>query len=192
MKVKSAAQPVVLTNMGATAIPISSVALSGDFALSGKCPAKLAAGKSCTLNVTFTPTASGLRTGSLTYNLATGSVTVALTGTGTATATGWLTISPNPVVFSNYQVGDNPSQVLTVTNTNGVPAGITKISKSGSGTFTQTNNCGNSLAAYASCSITVTFMPTVAGSFTGTLTVTEGAGEVHKISLSGSASINGG
>ncbi len=192
VKVKSAAQPVVLTNTGAKAIPISSIALTGDFALTGKCPLKLAAGKSCTLNITFTPTASGLRTGTLTYNLATGTVTVALTGTGTATATGWLTISPNPVVFSNYQVGDNPSQTVTVTNTNGVPAGITKISKSGSGTFTQTNNCGGILSAYASCSITVTFMPKVAGSFTGTLTLTEGAGEVHTIPLSGLATTNGG
>ena len=193
VKVKSFAQPVVLTNTGTKTVSVTGAALTGDFALTGKCPAKLAAGKSCTLNTTFTPTAAGLRTGTLTYSVSTGNVTVALTGTGTPTATGWLTFSPSTVSFnSGYVIGDNPSQTVTVTNSNGVAAGITKISKSGSKTFTQTNNCGTVLAAYASCTITVTFMPTAGGTFTGSLTVTEGAGEVHQIPLSGLATTNGG
>jgi len=193
IKSKSGAQSVVLTNTGAAPVSVTSIGLSGDFANTGKCPAKLGAGGSCTLNVTFTPTAAGTRTGTLTYTLSSGVVTVALTGTGTATATGWLAISPDSIIFNNgYQVGDNPSQTFAITNTNGVPAGISKIGKSGSGTFTQTNDCGTSLGAYASCTVTVTFVPTVAGTFGGTITVTEGAGAAHKIPMSGVASTNGG
>jgi hypothetical protein len=48
------------------------------------------------------------------------------------------------------------------------------------------------LAANASCTVTVTFMPVVVGTFTGTLTITEGAGTAHKVPLSGSAANDGG
>ncbi|HWJ41128.1 MAG TPA: choice-of-anchor D domain-containing protein, partial [Candidatus Limnocylindrales bacterium] len=144
-------------------------------------------GKSCTQNVTFTPTAAGTRTGALTFTLSSGVVTVALTGTGVATATGWLTVSPTSLAFNGYVVGDNPTQSVTVTNTNGVPAGIRAISKSGSTTFTLTKTCGTTLAAYASCTVNVTFTPTVVGTFTGTLTVSESSGTVHKVPLSGTA-----
>jgi len=187
-KTKSAAQPVVLANIGTTAVSVTSVTITGDFSKAGSCPLKLAAAKSCTLNIAFTPTAAGTRTGTLTYNLSTGPVTVGLTGTGAATATGWLSISPSSFDFNNgYVVGDNPSQAFTVTNTNSVPAGITHISISGSTVFTQKNTCPTVLAANAMCTVTVTFAPTVVGTFTGTLNVTEGAGTQHKISLTGTA-----
>ena len=192
LKSKSAAQSVTLTNTGKTAVSVS-VAISGDFAKTGICPASLGAGKGCTIKVTFTPTAAGTRTGALTFTTAAGTIPVALTGTGTSTATGWLVISPTAIAFNNgYVVGDDASQTLTVTNSNGVPTGITKISLTGSSMFKQTNNCGTLLGPYATCTITVTFTPTVAGTFTGTLTVTEGAGTAHKIPVSGTASTGGG
>jgi len=192
IKTKSAAQSVVFTNTGTTTITVTSTAITGDFSKTGTC-STLRAGKSCTLKIFFTPTAGGTRTGRLTFTLSTGPVTVALTGTGEATATGWLNVSPSSVDFNNdYVVGDNPSMTLTVTNTNGVFAGITKITKTGSTTFTETNNCGTGLAAYTSCTVTVTFTPTTVGTVTGTLTVTESAGTAHKISLSGTAVSGGG
>ena len=191
--VKSAAQSVILTNTGTATVKVTGVAMSGDFAKTGVCPASLAAGKSCTLKITFTPTAAGTRTGTLTYTVSTGVVTVALTGTGTASATGWLTVSPSSFDFNNgYIVGDNPTQDFIVTNTNEVPAGIKAIGMSGSNVFTQTNNCGSTIAASGSCTITVTFVPTTAATFSGTLTVTEGAGTAHKIPITGTAGTGGG
>jgi hypothetical protein len=89
-------------------------------------------------------------------------------------------------------VGDNPSQDLTITNTNGVPVGISHLALTGSSTFTQTNNCSATLGAGASCTVTVTFIPTVVGTVSATLAVTESAGEVHKISVSGTAGTDGG
>ena len=89
-------------------------------------------------------------------------------------------------------MGDDASQTLTVANTNGVPTGITGIGDSGSSMFTQSTTCGTTLGAYASCTIDVTFTPTVAGTFSGTLTVTESAGTAHAIPVRGTASTNGG
>ncbi len=193
VKTKSPVQTVTLTNSGASAVSVISTVLSGDFAKAGTCPKSLSAGKSCTLKVTFTPTAAGTRTGALTFNVSSGSVTVALTGTGVSIKTGWLTFSPESFNFNNgYVVGDNPTQDFIVTNTNGVPTGIGKISVSGSKTLTQTNNCGMTLPAYGTCTVTVTFTPTVVGTFAGTLNVPESAGTVHKIPLSGTAGTDGG
>jgi len=188
IKTKSAYQSVVLTNTGTTVFSVSNSSITGDFSKAGTC-GSLKAGKSCTLKVYFTPTVGGARTGTLTYKLSTRTVIkVALTGTGKSTATGWLTFSPTSLDFNNgYVVGDNPSADITVTNTDGIFAGISKITKTGSTTFTQANNCGNGLAGYATCTITVTFTPTTVGTFTGTLTVTEAAGTAHQIPLSGIA-----
>jgi hypothetical protein len=79
----SAAQAVTVTNIGTAAGTISAVTTSGDFSQTNNC-ASLAAGASCTVNVSFRPTASGTRTGTLTItSSATNSPTsVALSGTG--------------------------------------------------------------------------------------------------------------
>src|SRR5205807_1692537 len=63
---------VTLTNTGTAALAISSIGPSGDFAATSSgafacptSPATLAAGANCTIDVSFTPTASGARTGTL-------------------------------------------------------------------------------------------------------------------------------
>ena len=84
----STAQAVILTNTGNTALSITSLALAGtnpgDFGQTNNCGSSVAAGGSCTINVTFTPTAPGTRTAAVTItDNATGSPqTVNLTGTG--------------------------------------------------------------------------------------------------------------
>lgn len=81
----SAAQSVTVTNSGAVAASISSITVGGDFAQTNTCGSSIAAGASCTISVTFTPTASGTRTGTVTvYSNAVNSPnTIALSGTGT-------------------------------------------------------------------------------------------------------------
>jgi hypothetical protein len=187
VNLKSTAQTVMLKNSGTTAVSISSVSISGNFTKAGTCGTSLGAGKSCIENVYFTPTAAGTRTGALKFTLSSDVVTVGLTGTGTATATALLTISPPSVAFNGYVVGDNPDQIVTVSNLEGVPAGIRLISKTGSTAFTFTKTCGTTLAAGASCTVDVTFIPTVVGSYSGILYVYEYAGSIHQIPLSGTA-----
>jgi hypothetical protein len=57
-----------VTNTGTATLHISSITISGDFAISSNtCGATLAVGAICKVKVTFTPTQTGIRTGSLTF-----------------------------------------------------------------------------------------------------------------------------
>ena len=62
---KSAAQMLTVTNTGSTAVDVASVKLAGrnpyDFSVQNNCGAQIAPGGSCTLSVSFTPTAKGAR-----------------------------------------------------------------------------------------------------------------------------------
>lgn len=84
----SAAKPVTLTNTGTTLLTISSIGLTGpnanEFALvSNTCGASLAANASCTVNLTFAPTAAATSAASLsvTDNAPGSPQTVPITGT---------------------------------------------------------------------------------------------------------------
>ncbi len=58
--------------------------------------------------------------------------------------------------------------------TTGSAASVSSISISGD--FTQSNNCGSSIAANGSCIVSVTFSPTATGARTGSLTINAGGG----------------
>jgi hypothetical protein len=79
----SAAQAITVTNTGSLAASVSSVAASGDYTQTNNCTS-IAVNASCTVNVSFRPTASGTRTGTLTINsnATNAPTTVALSGTG--------------------------------------------------------------------------------------------------------------
>jgi len=81
----SAAQTVTLTNTGDPELEITGISVSGEFVPSSTCGSMVPVSGSCTINITFTPAATGNRTGTLTINdNAPGSPhTVALSGTGT-------------------------------------------------------------------------------------------------------------
>jgi hypothetical protein len=81
----STAQVVTVNNPGATPLKVTSITITGDFAETNDCPAKLTVGKSCTINVSFSPTATGTRTGTLSIkDTALSSVQkITLTGSGT-------------------------------------------------------------------------------------------------------------
>ena len=69
--VKSGAKSITLTNTGTATLNISSITASGDFAIKTvkkSCGSTVAAGASCLIKVTFTPTQLGLRTGQVTIN----------------------------------------------------------------------------------------------------------------------------
>src|SRR5439155_16328137 len=68
------------------------------------------------------------------------------------------------------------AQAVTLINTGTASLAISAISSSGD--FAETNACGASVAAGASCTISVKFTPTVLGSRAGSLTVTDNNNEV--------------
>ena len=132
----SAASAVMVTNNGTASLTFTSIAVTGDFAIAASgttcsTTAPVAAGGSCVINVTFTPTTTGSRSGSLTLSdNATGSPQiVSLSGTGTVsvntitwtlknvtfangeTVSGWFEVVPSgPAIYAwNLTFGGLPS-----------------------------------------------------------------------------------
>jgi hypothetical protein len=168
----SPAQTVTVSNPTGSAASVSSISVSGPFAQTGNCGSSIAAGGSCTVNVTFSPTASGSASGTLTVNAGGVTNTVALSGTG---------VAPGPVLAANpaaltfpatVQGSTSAARTVTVTNTGTAPATVSGVSVSGA--FAQTNTC-SSIAVGGSCTVSVTFTPTAAGTNSGTLTVSSNA-----------------
>lgn len=88
----STAQSVTLTNNGSGSISVGTPTTTGDFAATYNCGANLASSASCLINVTFTPTATGTRTGNLQVPTGAGTKTVGLSGTGTPVCTAGPTV----------------------------------------------------------------------------------------------------
>ena len=81
----SAPRTVTVTNHGAAKVEIAAVNVSGDFVVPGKtCGETIAAGQTCRLKISFSPTASGARTGVLSIATSAGNVPqqVSLVGRG--------------------------------------------------------------------------------------------------------------
>jgi hypothetical protein len=94
--------------------------------------------------------------------------------TATSTATATLAASPSSLTFGSQTVNTTSApQTVTLSNTGAAPASVSSIAASGN--FSQTNNCGGSIAANASCAVNVSFTPTASGSLTGSLTITSSA-----------------
>ena len=186
--VTSASQAVLLTNTGNAALNITSLTPSGDFAiLSTGCGATLGAGVGCTINVNFTPTATGSRNGLVTMvdNAAGSPHTVPLSGTGTAPLIPVASISPTSLTFPNQIVTTtSAAQTILLTNDGNGPLSITSIVASGD--FSRTTTCGATLAATTTCSVSVTFTPTATGTRNGTIAFTDNAsGSPQTVTLTG-------
>ena len=168
----SAAKSVTLTNTGSASASIS-ISGSGDFAQTNNCGGSLAAGASCTVNVTFSPTNVGTITGAVTVvdTAANSPQVVSLSGSGVTP----LTLSPVSLAFGNVAVGTtSPAKTATLTNNQATTLNFTFAASGnyaavGSGTAP----CGTSLAAGASCTVSVTFTPTASGNINGAVTVTD-------------------
>ena len=186
----SQAQTVTLSNTGNAALSIAGIAATGDFAETNNCGTSLAALGNCSINVTFTPAASGTRTGNLSItDNATGSPhTVTLTGTGVPPAIPRVSLSPASLTFGNQALGSaSQAQTVTLSNTGNAALSIAGIAATGD--FAETNNCGSSLSASGTCSINVTFTPAASGTRTGNLSITDNAtGSPQTVSLSGTGS----
>ena len=171
----SSSQSITITNFGGSPLTSLSISASGGFGETNNCQPPLAGGSTCTVSVTFTPSVTGPATGSLTvsdnsFNLGP-TQTITLTGTGTAPV---VSIAPTLSFSSQALSTTSAAKAVTVQN---VGTGSLQVSGvMASGPFTQTNNCNGSIAPNASCTILVTFAPTVLGLASGTLTIADNAG----------------
>ena len=183
--VESPATTVTIKNEQSVPLNISSITVAGtnpgDFSiLSNLCPTvptALAAGLSCKLTVAFTPTASGKRIATLTVaDDALGSPqTLSIYGFANAP----VLVSPKSITNFNARVSQ-VSAYQTITITNELPTSLTDIVFHISGDFEQTSTtCGATapytLAGGAACNVTISMTPTVGGTRTGQLQVTDSA-----------------
>ena len=167
----SAAIGVSVANTGGTATTINSITAGGDFAVSSTaCGMTLPAQNACQVNVTFTPTASGTRTGTLTVVDSVGTQTATLTGTGQAPPTD--TLTPASLSFAQQAIG-TASVAQMVMLANAGDQALTLVSASMSGDFSAVNGCGAIVAAHTTCAVSVEFVPTATGTRTGVLTVSD-------------------
>ncbi len=186
----SPVKKVTLTNIGTTTMTISSIAVTGaeaaDFPETATtCTSSLAAAASCTVSLTFKPSTTGARSANLTVtdNAAGSPQQVPLNGTGTTAE-----LTPTSQSFGSVKVGATSAKTVTLKNVGTTAITITSITLSGldPGDFAQTNTCLSSLAASASCTISVTFKPTTTGARSAILKVTDSAaGSPQTVALSG-------
>ena len=170
---------------GIVPLTISSIQASAPFAQTNNCGTTLAPSQNCTINVTFTPTASQNYSSSLVIaDSATNSPqSVALSGSGVEVIP--ITFSATQISFPDEAEGTT-STAHSITMTNHLPTAISISSIQTSAPFAQTNTCGTSLAGGASCTLNVTFSPSALQSYSGTMTITDNAtGSPQVIGLAG-------
>jgi trimeric autotransporter adhesin len=183
-----APQTVTFTNntavpvgVGIAGIVYTSPTASGadpyDFGIASglqSCPTPVLPGATCSISINFIPTATGSRSAYLVVNntSANSVIWILLTGVGLEASAGPAYINPTSL---NFTTSGSPL-TTTLTNSGTLALTIDGISisndpTSGQPAFTQTNNCGTSLAPQATCTITVTALSTTQPYSTGVLTV---------------------
>jgi hypothetical protein len=174
---RNATLAMVVTNSSSAPVTFTGLSATGDFSVAaGSCPAigsLLAASASCTLQVSFVPTLTGIRSGllSLSNNASPLPLTAALTGFGIQTQ---LKLSPTALNFGSVAEGATAQLSLTVTNTGTVSVtGITtSLSGINAGDFAVTVPCAlATLTPGQSCMMTVAFTPSSVGPRSVTLAV---------------------
>jgi hypothetical protein len=181
--VTSPAMNLTVTNGSSSTISVTNVSITGtnagDFAatISSGC-ASILAGGTCTVPVTFKPSTVGPESASL--QLITTAPEnpgpVALTGTG-VTSTPTVTLSPTSLTFPAQTVGTTSSAMsVTLTNTGGSNLTITSITVTGTNApdFAQINTCGI-VDPGGSCTITVTFTPSIVGAESADISIADNA-----------------
>src|SRR3984957_12197178 len=195
-----------LTNTGNASLTITNDSISaGDFNWGGQGTCNfntLTPGASCTMSAKFTPTATGTRTATITiFSTASNStVTLPLSGIGTAVTSGTLAVSP--AALGSVVVGTSGTASGTLT-AGGSSVAVSAVSSNNSAFSVGGLSLPVTIPAGSSAAFTVTFSPQTTGAVTAALTFTSNAqssttvetltgtgmaAPVHSVNLSWSAS----
>jgi len=187
-----AAQSVTLTNNQATALAITAIATSGDYSQANNCPSSLAAGATCTLNVTFQPTGKGTIAGAITVSTdaTLAAQPLGLTGIGSGPATPNVSFTPAGLDFGSLEAGTTSSVKAIMLRNTSSTASLNITSIAASAGYASTDTCaGKILPANGTCTISVKFQPVanlVPIPYPGAITVVDGDGTSPQvIGLSG-------
>jgi len=184
----STAQTITLTNNGTATLTVSSVeTTTNDFTVTANGCTKVLAGSSCTLAASFTPQSS---TSTSTQRI--GSIEIASSATtslefvsvvGTTSSAG-LSLAASSLNFGSVTVGASSPLTLQLTNsgsstiTFGTISAATTLTTATGDYVVSNGTCpaaGATLAPLSSCTLTVTFTPTITGSIAGTLSIASSA-----------------
>ena len=189
----SPAQPLILSNGLSTALTISNIfgggLNPGAFKQTNDCGSSLAAGASCTINVSFNPGATGPLSATLNVSdsASNSPQSASLSGTGVNGAA--IGLSTTSVSFGAQAASTtSAAQSITVTNTGNATVTFTSIAVTGtnSANFGESDNCLPNLTAGSTCTINVTFSPNNVGSYSAAVTLTDNAtNSPQTISLGG-------
>jgi len=174
-------QVITVKNVGAVATAIT-VALGGanaaDFHITATtCGVNVPVNSTCTVSITFQPTAgSGVRTGTLVATDGSGNTATAnLTGTATTKS---LIATPYSLDFTTANNVPSAPQVITVFNYTQKSQKVTLSGLAGT-YFVETDTCAGPLKpSTGTCTVTITFNPTIpvtpttTKTFTAVLTIT--------------------
>ncbi|MCX7834832.1 MAG: choice-of-anchor D domain-containing protein [bacterium] len=179
---------VRFTNTGGNRLTFSGSTISGDYTRLSF-PASLEPNQFFDNTLTFTPTASGTRTGTLsvTHNAEGSPYNLSLTGVGQTPPSLSVTYEGNPITppldFGTVIVGFNSNEVIRLINTGEVPLTITNPNITGD--FT-TSTIPTSISGNSYVDVTLTFTPSATGTRNGTLSFSHNAsGSPYSLSLTG-------
>jgi streptogramin lyase len=167
--------PLTVTNAGQGTLQVVPSIDAPSYTITGNtCGAGVAAGKSCALEVAFSPSAIGTDNGTLTLqNNGPTTPTVALDGIANG-----LSVGTSQLQFGTVLYGSSAVQPLTVANM-GLSGTVTVATKTSDPSYTvlttAQNTCQGGIAAGQNCTLPVKFTPDSKGDHPGTLTLTASA-----------------
>jgi 6-phosphogluconolactonase (cycloisomerase 2 family) len=184
---QSASQTIVLSNLGNIAMSLTSITVAGDstgsFSETNNCSTVLAAGASCQVAVSFTPSASGVLQAALQIadNAPGSPQSVSLSGVGTSPITPQpqVTLSAGSLSFPSQTQGTaSTPQVITLTNSGNAALHVSGITLAGTFAkdWSETQTCtAAAIATQGTCTISVTFSPSDNGILSAELSVADDA-----------------
>ena len=194
----NASLPVSVKNSGTAPLHISSVVIAGvnanDFSSSSTtCNAALPANSACTINVTFTPLAAGLRTATvtLTDDAPDSPQVINVQGNATAAPASGVLVNPSSPDFGAATQGTSTPLNVTVTNSGTAALHISNAVLGGANAseFSFSDpTCAAAIPAAGTCTIALMFTPVSVGAHAATLTLSDDApGSPHTINIKGTA-----
>ena len=171
---KKVSQPVTVANTGKISVTLSKANLSSSqFSVSGLAlPLTLPAGQSSNFQVWFDATSAGNVTGSFTVQTDTGVSSAQVALAGTAMAPPQINASSTSLNLGSATIGTTATGTLTLTNAGGTNLLISLISVTGGSFGVSGISTPSTVTPGSSVTLNVSFSPAIAGSATGSISVT--------------------
>jgi hypothetical protein len=181
---------VNISNPSGAPFSITSITVSGaPFSQTSVCVTQLLPGKSCTVLVSFAPTATGTSNGSLTITDTASATPQVVPLTGMGVNGPFVQIPSGEIGFEAKAVGlQSQSQRISFENTGNALLLVSSVTISGAnpGDFINTGDPCTSIPVGSACTPIISFMPTAPGLRSATVVITDNApGSPHVVKTLG-------